>query len=479
MTTLFGDRTVRDGGTIALVGVLGAVVAVLSVAHPMLTLVACIGCAAAFVAVQSLPLALALFTVLTFVENLPALGQAVTLVKLATAALVLSWLTLVAGRRWQPVLFRDHPLLSYEVLLLAVWAGTSVLWAHDPGTTVWGAFRLAQMLFLLFLVFSAISERRDLRLFASAFIAGAVLTSAVGLLGLAGDSGSDNAASRFGGAFGNPNNLAAVVLPALALAGFQLFAARRTAERVLLAGSGAFLVIVLFLTQSRGGLAGFAVMSFVAVAVAAPFRTRALVLILAVLTVGLAYFTVVASPTQRERVTTLSAAGSTGRNDLWRVALRMTADHPVGGVGMDNFTSVAPEYLQQDLDVRRSDLFLRSNAAEVHNTYLSVLAELGIVGLTFFLALLGAVLGIACRAARRLARGPDRQADMLARALIVGAAGMLAAYFFFSAEFEKQLWLILGSLIALSTLSEEGRRPVASEPDGGERDVAQDVIVSS
>jgi O-antigen ligase len=464
---VFGHRSARDGATILLVGLMGAILAALSVAHPMLTLVACTGCAVAFIALQSLPVALALFTVLTFVENLPALDQSVTLVKLATAALVLSWLALIAGRRWQPVLFRDHPLLSYGALLLAVWAVTSVLWARDPGTTVWGAFRLAQMLFLVFLVFSAVSERRDLRLFASAFIAGTVLTSALGLSGLAGGS-SDGAASRFGGVFGNPNNLAAVVLPALALAAFQLVAARRFVERLLLAGSGVFLVLILFLTQSRGGLAGFAVMSIVAVAVAAPFRTRALMLVLAVLLSGLAYFTLVASPSERDRVTSLSAAGSTGRDDLWNVALQMTRDHPLAGVGMGNFTTVAPEYLQQNLDVRRSDLFLRANATEVHNTYLSVLAELGVVGLILFLAFLGAVLRVALRSARRLARGHDLEADLLARALIVGAAGMLAAYFFFSAEFEKQLWLILGSLVALSTLAGQARRPVANEPDGGE-----------
>lgn len=469
MTTarLLGDRSAHTAGTIVLVGAMGAVLAVLSVADPMLTLVACFGCAAAFVALQSLPVALALFTVLTFVESLPAFGEAVNLVKLATVALVLSWLALLAGRRWQPVLFRDHPLLAYEVLVLAVWAATSVLWARDPGTTLSGAFRLAQMLFLVFLVFSAISERGHLRLFASAFIAGAVLTSALGLLGLAADPGSSGAESRFGGAFGNPNNLAAVVLPALALAGFQLFAARRSTERLLLAGSGIFLVLVLFLTQSRGGLAGFAVMSVLAVVVAAPFRTRAMVLVSAILISGLAYFTLVASPSERLRVTTLSAAASTGRDDLWNVALQMTQDHPLGGVGMDNFTIVAPEYLQQNLDIHRSDLFLRANATEVHNTYLSVLAELGVVGLILFLVVLGTVLGVACRSARRLARGDDLEADLLARALIVGAAGMLVAYFFFSAEFEKQLWLIMGSLVALSTLAGAARRPDASDPDGG------------
>jgi hypothetical protein len=35
---------------------------------------------------------------------------------------------------------------------------------------------------------------------------------------------------------------------------------------------------------------------------------------------------------------------------------------------------------------------------------------------------------------------------------------MLTAYFFFSAQFEKQLWLVLGSLVALSTLAGAARR---------------------
>jgi O-antigen ligase len=209
-------------------------------------------------------------------------------------------------------------------------------------------------------------------------------------------------------------------------------------------------------------------MSIAAVALSAPFRTRSLVLVLAVILSGLVYFTFVASPPERERVTSLSAAESTGRDDLWAVAWQITRDHPLAGVGMDNFTAVAPEYLQRNLDVRRPDLFLRANSTEVHNTYLSVLAELGVVGLILFLGFLGAVLVVACRSARALARGPDLESDLLARALIVGAAGMLAAYFFFSAEFEKQLWLILGSLIALSTLAGENRRPAADAPSGDE-----------
>ena len=56
------------------------------------------------------------------------------------------------------------------------------------------------------------------------FVAGAALTTIVPLLGFGAANAAD--AHRFGGYLGNPNNLAAVLLPALALAGFMAIGSR-------------------------------------------------------------------------------------------------------------------------------------------------------------------------------------------------------------------------------------------------------------
>jgi O-antigen ligase len=441
-------------GLVLLACAAGAVLTRVSVTRPLLGLVAIVGLMAVLVAVRSLAVAVALFIVLTFFERIQGFGQSVTLVKLASAALLLAWIGLLAGRRRLPLLLRDHPFLSYGVFLLAVWAAASGLWAADPSTTTSEVFRLAQMLFLVFLVFSAIAQRRDLRLFGWAYVVGAVLTSAVVLSGLTGTAaGADGTAIRFGGAFGNPNNLAAVTLPAIALAAFMLIASRRVVERWLLAGCGVLLVLTCFLTQSRGGLIGLGVMCVAAVFYAGPARARSLALVLVILAAGSIYFATFASSGARQRVTSVSAANTTGRADLWNVAFQMTLNHPVQGVGFGNFTVVAPSYLERTVNIGRSDLFLRPGATQVHNTYLNILAELGVVGLLLFMGLLAGVFGIALRATRALADAGDAEGELLARGLLIGAAGMLTAYFFFSAQFEKQLWLVLGGLIALSTVA--------------------------
>jgi len=203
-------------------------------------------------------------------------------------------------------------------------------------------------------------------------------------------------------------------------------------------------------------------MCLASVLFAGRLRARATLAVLIVAVAGFAYFAT-ASPSARERVTDYSAADSTGRADLWDVAWRMTSDHPLQGVGLDNFITVAPDYLQRNLDIRRSDLFLRPQPTEVHNTYLNVLAELGFPGLLIFTALLAGAFGIAVRATRTLARVGDVEGELLARGFVIGASGMLTAYVFFSAQFEKQLWLILGGLIALSTVARAARRQAASE----------------
>src|SRR5206468_7658945 len=98
------------------------------------------------------------------------------------------------------------------------------------------------------------------------------------------------------------NNLAAVLLPALALCGFLALAARGRAERCVLAVCGAVLVAGLLLTQSRGGLVGLVAMAVAAAVLSGPVRRSAIALVLATVVAGIAYFAV-AAPSAREHVT--------------------------------------------------------------------------------------------------------------------------------------------------------------------------------
>ena len=141
----------------------------------------------------------------------------------------------------------------------------------------------------------------------------------------------------------------------------------------------------------------------------------------ALLRIGLAGL-VVALPFAAQIIDKISANFGTGhffteidsRLELNDTAERMFADHPFLGVGLNNYELVQGAYDQAPV------IFF---GHPVHNIYLLVLAETGIVGLAGF-----ALVGLAvARVALRLTRSPDRL-------LAAVGTGVLAAVAFFAVE---------------------------------------------
>jgi O-antigen ligase len=215
------------------------------------------------------------------------------------------------------------------------------------------------------------------------------------------------------------------------------------------------LALALFLTQSRGGLLALAVVAVVTPFLAGPVRLRAVAVILTIAAIGIGYYALVAPPAAIQHVTSFSAGGGTGREDLWRVAIEMWRNHPFVGVGTGNFTVVEPHYAVRTINLQRVDLVV-DNPKVAHNTYLHVLTELGIVGFVAFIGMIGGTLLVAWRSIKELERRGERRLEILARGLLIGTIGMLAAFVFITAQWEKQLWLLLGICLALSTLARAG-----------------------
>jgi O-antigen ligase len=104
---------------------------------------------------------------------------------------------------------------------------------------------------------------------------------------------------------------------------------------------------------------------------------------------------------------------SAGRLRIWSTALRMSAAHPLAGVGVRAFRHAYPAYAQPgDAFV---DTATDEGASHAHQIVLEVLSETGIVGLAFWIA--GAVAAI--RAWRRA--GAAARARALAPALALAA----------------------------------------------------------
>jgi O-antigen ligase len=199
-------------------------------------------------------------------------------------------------------------------------------------------------------------------------------------------------------------------------------------------------------TESRGGIVGLAVALAVAVVVAGRTRGTVVSLVAVLVAVVVGYVGIVAPPQLRQRVTAFSADQSSGRSDSWRIAERIWQDHPLIGVGLGGYREAQVNYVQS-VQVQFVGQILYDQLV-AHNTYLETLSELGAIGLVLLGAGIGVAFTDAGRALRTAARERDDANANVVRGLIAGSAGLLVAFFFVSAEYEKPLWIALALLAA-------------------------------
>jgi O-antigen ligase len=396
------------------------------------------------VAFRSLTAGLALFTVLIFLEYVLFGYGAESLIKLAGGVLATAWAAQVVARRGEVrLLMRDRPFVSAALLGLVLWAFASSLWAEDSAVAMSSALRLSQAILLVFIVYTALGALAHFRRLVGAYVMGTLLAAGFGLASL-------GASGRLGGDAGNPNELAAFFLPAIMLCAFALLGERRPLAVWATSVAGLLLLFALLMTGSRGGLIGLSLALLVAIVVAGRGRLRVAAAMLVVLGGVAAYYATTASPEQVERLGSLQDDGGTGREDLWAIALAAARDRPVGGVGAGNFPVVEAQYAAQEVSIDRIDLVLDKRKV-VHNTYLGFLSELGLVGFSAFVFLVLAALGSIVHTVRR-ARGEPWRQQALVRGFLAGLLGMLVAFAFASAEYEKQLWLLMGTAFALPSI---------------------------
>jgi O-antigen ligase len=425
---------------VAIAGV-ASVLGLIAGASPALGLGAVIGLAYAAVSVLDVRLGLCLFVVVAFLDVLPVpIGPAVSLTKVAGLVLALAWLaTLTAGagpRRGG--LLAVHPGAAWLLAALVAWAAASAAWAGSPGAAIGATVRYALNAALFVIAYGVVRRPRDLQWVIVAYVAGAAVSAAYGIVHQPSTGGEG--LERVAGTIGDANEFAAVLVSALPLA--IALVATGAARRVRALGVVATVLCAagIALSLSRGGLLAVLVMLVAAVLVAGRWRALVVAMAAVIALVGVGYFLLAVPTAARQRVT--SSGTGTGRTDLWRVGWRMVQDRPVLGVGAGNYAQASLRYLLRPGQLSRSDL-IASTPKVAHNTYLHVLAELGIFGASAFLGLVAFAISCALRAARAFERSRDGPMEIFSRAWLVAIAGVLAADLFISAEFSKQLWLLL------------------------------------
>jgi O-antigen ligase len=435
------------GASLAALGVCAAIVGLLAGVSPKFAIAAAIATGFVFLVSVDLAAGLAVFGFFSFLEILE-LGSVISVSKLGGVLLALGWLAVLATRHEaRRDFFTMHPWVSGALGLFLGWSLLSTAWSADSAASLaeTGRFALNAVLFLI--VFTAIRTRRQALMVTAAFVAGALAASVYGLM----HPSAIVEAGRLTSSTGlDPNELAAVLVAGVVLSGALAVNLRHSLGLRLAAISvGAFCLVGVFLTESRGGMVALGITLVAAILLAGRWRLPVVAVTALIVAATFVYFSALASPEARERVNSVTqgeARLQNGRTTIWTVA----------GVGAGNFQHASREYLLQPGALTRTDQILLDAPKIAHNTYLGVLSELGLVGLALFLTLVGFSLRSSLRAARNFSIRGDLGGEALARGFAIALVGTLAADFFISQELKKELWLLLGFGPALLSVS---RRP--------------------
>ena len=238
----------------------------------------------------------------------------------------------------------------------------------------------------------------------------------------------------------NPNVLGGLLILVVSLTTPQLFAQRPVLRKIWVAPMLAVMLTCLLLTFSRG--------SFVAIAatlvVFGAMRYRRLLIVLAV--VGLV---ILVLPQTQEYIQHFRAGllvqdqATAMRVGEYKDALKLISRYPWFGVGFGDTPSI--------------DLYIG-----VSNVYLLIAEEMGLVGLSSFLLIMGLFFAYAWRAWRRM--GPDSDTEPLllglAGGLLGAMVGGLVDHYFFNLDFPHSVslfWLYAGLAVAAVRIGDEGR----------------------
>jgi len=196
-----------------------------------------------------------------------------------------------------------------------------------------------------------------------------------------------------GGAWGDSNGVAAIFILFLPVALARMFTSKTRKQFLISLGIAALMVALIVCTKSRAGLLGL-----VTSLAMFGFYSRRAVKVAQVVIVLMIAALPFATQQYLERMETMQGSGgiessARDRITLWKAGLMVFADNPLIGTGFLTFPEAKMKYSDRfpDLDDEFRDFIFRTeNKKVVHNTYIQLLSDCGLLGaLPFSLLILG------------------------------------------------------------------------------------------
>ncbi|MCX6099498.1 MAG: Wzy polymerase domain-containing protein, partial [Candidatus Bipolaricaulota bacterium] len=334
------------------------------------------------------------------------------------------------------------PWITWPFLAFVAASLFSLLGATNGRFVVQSLVLLVVFFFLLVLISSAAREKRDVTLLLGSFLVSVSLVSLYGLLQYAGvlaGPGAGKGLAEVISTLGNKEYIAGLLAYILLPAVILIFRLRSTLVRLAALALIAFNFGALMLFDQAGANVAL-IAAFLAVVIGwlifrpvEPLRRARAWILALILVVGLAYL-VEAPSGPLNSVVGLSADGTSWIGTVWRqnsgatrtwdwwIGLEMWKESPWVGVGLGNYKLEFLPYKAQFLQTPRGanyDFYI-PRAAQAHNEYVQVLAEVGVFGLAAVAAFL---IFLASSLLSRLRRNAD-EGDRLD--LILCSAGLVA-----------------------------------------------------
>lgn len=295
------------------------------------------------------------------------------------------------------------PLIIWLYLAYVLWALVSAIASNHGGVVMDAVIERLKLAVIMLVVVNALRNERQIRFFIGFFVLVYVLFPVRG--GIVNYAVGHHPFGRmiWNYIYNNANDLAALTLLTLGMAvSLVATSAIQNGRRVFAAVSIVFLVVVIFMTQSRGVFIGMT-LNFALPLLRSVIKKPSQIIYLVLIAAAVAYWTPAstwqryAGITKLSSTSTISEADPEGsaeqRWEIQKVAWKIAKDNPLFGVGLGVYPYANAKYSPE------------LGARDTHNTYLNLAAEVGLPGLLLWCALMFSTLGYVSRSRR--AAGTD------------------------------------------------------------------------
>lgn len=370
---------------------------------------------------------------------------------LLSAALMLGGVILARIRYGEPIQFAGG--IGAAMCALFVFAGMSSLWAINPQSSKEFFAEAIKLVAVFIGMVTVLKTPKHVRL---AMLTAALCSMVPGNGTLHRYQNSIGLVEGFRGNWlghmANPNQLAMIMAVTVPWSLFLWSKSRGIWKHVLLVAAG-LQVSAIVATHSRGGALGLGA-AMLAYALLSQNKARSMLLV-ALASVALVTF---APRSFWERTGTIETyeldASAMGRIRAWETGFKAFRDHPLLGVGADNYHRSWNIYTPRNI---------REHAYTAHNMWMQVLVELGLIGITAFVTMFLLIVAGLWKA-RRVPEFSGEARTILASLVALVVCGTTGGY-----AFNWFFYMVLGLAGAIIVRSRERAHTEAQrEPANGE-----------